>query len=239
MPDLSFLIFVGLASVIGAIVQSSVGLGLGLVTAPIMTLLFPSLMPGALLVVAAILPMLTVAREMRHVDKAGLGWAFGGRLAGTPLGAWVVAAVPSRALGVAVGGMVLVAVGATMWSGIVPRNPGTLTAAGVLAGTTGTATSIGGPPMALLYQRESGPKVRSTLGVFFTIGALLSLFTLAVAGQLPSRQVNAGLALTPFVLAGFLLAGPVRRFVDDGRLRVGILIVTSASALTLIVRSLL
>jgi uncharacterized membrane protein YfcA len=238
VPDVSFLVIGGLAAVVGAIVQSSVGLGLGLVAAPIVMLLFPSLMPGSLLVAACVLPLFTLTREVRHADISGLGWAFGGRLLGTPLGVWVVAAVPSRALGVAVGGMVLAAVGATTWSGLVPRNAGTLTAAGMLAGATGTATSIGGPPLALLYQREAGPTVRATLAIFFTIGALLSLITLAAIDQLPTRQVIAGLALTPFILAGFVAAGPVRRYLDSGRLRTGILIVTTASALALIVRSL-
>jgi uncharacterized protein len=239
VPDVSFLVIGGLAAVVGAIVQSSVGLGLGLVSAPIVMLLFPSLMPGSLLVAACVLPLFTLTREVRHADIGGLGWAFAGRLLGTPLGVWVVAAVPSRALGVAVGGMVLAAVGATTWSGLVPRNAGTLTAAGLVAGTMGTATSIGGPPLALLYQREAGPTVRATLAIFFTIGALLSLITLAAIDQLPTRQVVAGLALTPFILAGFVAAGPVRRYLDAGRLRTGILVVTTASALALIVRSLL
>jgi uncharacterized protein len=153
MPDVDFLVIGGLAAIVGAIVQSSVGLGLGLIAAPIVTL--------------------------------------------------------------------------------------TLATAGVIAGTTGTATSIGGPPLALLYQREPGPEVRATLAAFFTIGALLSLITLAAVDQLPADQVIAGLALTPFALAGFLIAGPVRRYLDAGRLRTGILIVTSASAVALIVRSLL
>jgi uncharacterized membrane protein YfcA len=239
MPDINFLILGGSAAIVGAIVQSSVGLGLGLVAAPIVALLFPSLMPGSMLVAACVLPLFTLTREVRHADLTGLGWAFGGRLVGTPLGVWVVAAVPARVLGMAVGGMVLAAVGATAWSGRVPRNRGTLAAAGVIAGATGTATSIGGPPLALLYQREAGPKVRATLAVFFTIGALLSLVTLGAVDQLPMDQVIAGLALTPFVLVGFVLAGPVRRFLDAGRLRTGILVVTSASAMALIVRSLM
>jgi uncharacterized membrane protein YfcA len=239
VPDVSFLVIGGLAAVVGALVQSSVGLGLGLVSAPIVMLLFPSLMPGSLLVAACVLPLFTLTREVRHADINGLGWAFGGRILGTPLGVWVVAAVPSRALGVAVGAMVLAAVGATTWSGLVPRNAGTLTAAGIVAGATGTATSIGGPPLALLYQREAGPTVRATLAIFFTIGAVLSLVTLAAIDQLPMDQVVAGLALTPFVFAGFVAAGPVRRYLDAGRLRTGILVVTTASALALIVRSLM
>jgi uncharacterized membrane protein YfcA len=239
MPEVGFLVIGGLAAIVGAVVQSSAGLGLGLVAAPIVTLLFPSLMPGSLLVAACVLPLFTLAREVRHADISGLGWAFGGRVVGTPLGVLVVTAVSQRALGVVVGGMVLAAVAASAWSGLVPRNRSTLTAAGVIAGATGTASSIGGPPLALLYQREAGPKVRATLAVFFTIGALMSLFTLAAVDHLPMDQVVAGLALTPFVLAGFVLAGPLRRFLDAGRLRTGILVVTTASAVALIVRSLL
>ncbi|MFF5263613.1 sulfite exporter TauE/SafE family protein [Actinomadura viridis] len=239
MGSLDFLLVGGLAVLVGAIVQSSVGLGVGLVATPIVTMFFPSMMPGAILVAATVLPLATLAQEVRFADLKGLGWAFGGRLVGTPLGVWVVAAVPGRVLGTLVGVMVLAALGAGLWSGHVPRNPGTLTTAGLIAGTTGTASAIGGPPIALLYQREDGPKVRATLAVFFTGGALLSLATLAVAGQLPGEQVGAGLALTPFVLAGFLAAGPVRRYVDDGRMRTAILGVVGASAVTLIVRSLI
>jgi uncharacterized membrane protein YfcA len=238
VPATEFLLFGGLAALVGAIVQSSVGLGVGLVATPIVTMLFPHLMPGSLLVAAAVLPLATLAREVRHADLQGLRWAFGGRLAGTPLGVWVVAVVPSRVLGVLIGGMVLAALGAGLWSGRVPRNRGTLITAGAVAGATGTASAIGGPPLALLYQYEKGPRVRATLAVFFTVGAVLSLITLAVAGQLPGEQVAAGLALTPFVLVGFLVAGPVRRYVDEGRMRVAILVVVGSSALTLIVRSL-
>ncbi|MFB4314677.1 sulfite exporter TauE/SafE family protein [Actinomadura sp. 21ATH] len=238
MPGLDFLVIGGLAALVGAIVQSSVGLGVGLVATPIVTMLFPSLMPGSILVAATVLPLATLAQEVRHADLKGLGWAFGGRLAGTPLGVWVVAAVPVRTLGVFIGAMVLAALGAGLWHGRVPRNPGTLATAGLVAGATGTASAIGGPPIALLYQHESGPRVRATLAVFFTGGALISLLTLAAAGQLPAEQVTAGLALTPPVLAGFLLAGPVRRYVDDGRMRTAILVVVAASAVTLIVRSL-
>ncbi|GAA1572642.1 sulfite exporter TauE/SafE family protein [Actinomadura kijaniata] len=239
MPHLDFLVVGGLAVLLGAIVQSSVGLGVGLVATPVVTLLFPTLMPGAILVAATVLPLATLAREIRHADLRGLGWAFAGRVAGTPLGVWVVASVPPGPLGAVIGLVVLAALAASLWSGDVPRNRATLAAAGLVSGATGTASSIGGPPIALLYQRESGPRVRATLAVFFTVGALLSLLTLAATGQLPYRQVTAGLALTPFVLAGFAVAGPLRRHLDAGRMRTGILVVVGASAVTLVVRSLM
>ncbi|WP_281690135.1 sulfite exporter TauE/SafE family protein [Pseudonocardia thermophila] len=239
LPEPDFVIIGGVAALVGAIVQSSVGLGVGLVATPIVTLLFPSLMPGSILIAATVVPLLTLSRELRHADLRGLGWAFLGRVAGTPLGVWVVAAVSTQVLGAVVGLVVLAALAASAWSTQVPRNPVTLTAAGMVAGATGTATAIGGPPIALLYHRESGPRVRATLAVFFVVGALLSVLTLAVTGELPVVQVTAGLVLTPFVAAGFWLSGPLRRYLDAGRMRVAVLVVVGASALTLIGRSLL
>ncbi len=239
VPHFDFVLVAGLAALLGAIVQGSVGLGVGLVATPVVTMLFPSAMPGSILVVGAILPLATLSREIRHADLRGLGWACGGRLAGTPFGVLIVAAVPARVLGVAVGGLVLAAVGVTTWSAKVPRNPATLTAAGVVGGATGTATAISGPPIALLYQRESGPRVRATLAAFFALGALLSLVMLAAAGRLPASQITAGLALTPFVLVGFVAAGPLRRHLKGPRMRAALLTVIAASALTLITRSLL
>ncbi|MFB4295687.1 sulfite exporter TauE/SafE family protein [Actinomadura sp. NTSP31] len=238
MPPPDFLLIGGLAALLGAIVQGSVGLGVGLVATPIVTMLFPDLMPGAILVTALALPVATLAQEVRHAELRGLGWAFGGRLVGTPAGVWLVAAAPDRVLGVAIGVTVLAALAVTTWAREVPRNRRTLAVAGVISGTTGTASGIGGPPIALLYQRESGPRVRATLAVFFIAGALLSLATLAAAGRLPARQVTAGLELLPFVLAGFLAAGPLRRYLDAGRLRLALLIVVGASATVLIVRNL-
>ncbi len=238
MPHLEFLVFCGLAALIGAVVQSSVGLGVGLVATPVVTMLFPSLMPGAILVMALLLPVATLAQEFGHADLRGIGWAFAGRVAGTPAGVWLVAAVPDRALGVVIGFFVLAALAATSWTREVPRNRRTLAAAGLVSGTTGTASGIGGPPIALLYQRESGPRVRATLAVYFIVGALLSLVTLAAAGQLPAVQVVAGLALMPFVLVGFAAAGPLRRYLDAGRLRAALLIVVGSSAVALIVRNL-
>ncbi|QFG20725.1 sulfite exporter TauE/SafE family protein [Actinomadura sp. WMMB 499] len=237
--DPNFLIVGGVAALLGAVVQSSVGLGVGLVATPVITMLFPSLMPGTILVVAAVLPLATLAQEARHVELRGIGWAFGGRVAGTPLGVWLVAAVPARALGVVIGFFVLAALAATAWTREVPRNRRTLTAAGLIAGTTGTASGIGGPPIALLYQRESGPRVRATLALFFVAGTLISLAALAAFGRLSGEQVTAGLTLVPFVLAGFFVAGPLRRYLDAGRLRIALLIVVGASAVTLIVRNLM
>jgi hypothetical protein len=107
------------------------------------------------------------------------------------------------------------------------------------AGTTGTATSIGGPPIGLVYQQETGPRIRATLSLYFVVGNLLALAALAAAGHLPGRALSAGLLLAPCAMAGFVIASRLRGFLDRGRIRVAVLLVAAASAIILIGHSLL
>lgn len=99
--------------------------------------------------------------------------------------------------------------------------------------------SIGGPPLALLYQREPGPRVRATLGAYFVLGALLSLGALAAAGHVNGRQLAVGTALVPFLVAGFAASGPLRRVLDARGLRTPVLALSAGSALLLVARSVL
>ncbi len=235
----ALILALGLCVAVGGFVQSGIGLGLGLVAAPVVTLLDPALMPGSMLVAGASLPLLILAREAWHTDWRGVSWALAGRVAGTAGGIWVLAAVSLRALGIVVGGMVLAVVVLSAVKAAVPRNRATLLTAGVISGVTGTATSIGGPPVALLYQAESGPRVRATLSVFFCIGNSLALAALAASGRLPGRDVAAGLAFIGCAAAGFAVAAGLRRFLDAGRTRAAVLTAAAGSAIILIVHSAL
>lgn len=238
MSLVTVLAVAGLAAAVGGLVQSGVGLGVGLVTSPVLTLLDPALMPGTMLVTGTCLPLLILAREARHADWRGASWALAGRLAGTAAGVWVVAAVPLRALGLFIGGVVLAVVAVSSLGASLPRTAGTLLGAGVISGVSGTATSIGGPPVALLYQREKGPRVRATLSVFLFAGNLLALVALAASGHVPAGDIPAGLVLLACACAGFAAAARLRGYLDGGRIRAAVLLVTVASAVALIARSI-
>jgi uncharacterized membrane protein YfcA len=238
MPPTTVFLVAGIAAVLGALVQSGVGLGLGLVASPVVTLIDPALMPGSMLVAGSVLPVLILAREARHADWPGVSWALAGRLAGTAAGIWILTMVPLRALGILVGTAVLAVVAITSLGTELPRNRWTLVTAGVVSGTTGTATSIGGPPVALLYQREHGPRVRATMSLFLFVGNSIAITALALAGRLPVRDVETGLILLGCAAVGFAAGTRFRRFIDAGRVRVAVLLVAGASAIVLIVHSL-
>lgn len=234
-------VFVAIAAAVcvGAAAQGLVGLGVGLVAAPVTTMLEPDLMPGVLLWLAAAMPVVTLLRERDRIDWRGLAWAVPARIPGTVVGVGLVAAFAESQLGVAVALIVLAAVALTVRTVTWPVTPGTLATAGFVSGVTGTATSIGGPPLALLYQHRHPREIRCTLAVYFLLGALLSLGGLAVGGQLAWRDLGVAVLLLPALVAGFGISRVLHRHVDTRHLRAGILLVCSAGAVVLLVRSLL
>jgi uncharacterized membrane protein YfcA len=219
-------------------VQGTVGLGLGLVAAPVATLLEPRLVPELMLWLALAFALQTVATEHRGTDWRGLAWALPSRVLGTVVGVWVVAAAPQPVLGVAVAVMVLVSVALTARTVTLPVNRVSLPVAGFVSGVTGTATSIGGPPLAILYQHSRPGVIRPTLAAYFAIGAAFSLVGLGVAGELRADVALLSLLLAPLLVVGFLASVPVRRLVPPTRIRGLVLGVCAASSLVLLVVSL-
>ncbi len=224
---------------LGSAVQSVVGLGLNLVSAPVVTLLAPSLMPELPLALAVLLPLATLATDRAEVDWRGLAWVLPARVVGTVLGVALLGWFTTRELGVAVGVMVLVAVALTWRAVEVPVTRPSLLAAGFVAGASGTTTSIGGPPVALLYQHRSPQQVRSTLAVFFSVGALVSLAAIALGGQFHTAALPVTLLLAPVLVVGAVSGSRLRGLLPARATRVAVLVVCAASGLLVLGRTLL
>jgi uncharacterized membrane protein YfcA len=229
---------VALAVLLGSTVQAVVGLGIGLIAAPVITLFAPQLMPGVLISLALVLPCITLVHDHHDIDWHGLNWSLPSRVLGTTLGVWVVATFTESQLGLFIGTMVLLASLVTWRAVTVPINRTSLSVAGFIGGVTGTATSIGGPPFALLYQHRPPTQIRTTMAVYFLIGAGISLVGLAISGDLERHQVAVAGLLLPAVGLGVLLGVPLRRVLPAHVVRPAVLAVSALSALVLIVRSL-
>lgn len=228
------LLIAGLVVLVGSIIQGMAGFGLNLIAGPILALLDPSLVPVPVLVVASVTASMAMFRERHGTDWRGVGWAMVGRLPGNLLGMVALVALPAAGFSVAIAVSVLVCVALSLvtWQ---PRvNRSSLVVAGVASGTFGTAASIGGPPIALLYQNSPGPTVRATLGAYFLFSSVSSLLTLGIAGQVQRSHWASALVLLPFMGLGFLVSSPMRRFLDAGRLRYAVLAIAGVSAVILL-----
>jgi uncharacterized membrane protein YfcA len=223
---------------VGAAIQGSVGFGANLVALPVVAVIEPEAVPATLMLLILPLAVAMVGRERHGVEWRDVGWLMLGRLPGTVIGALVVAAVAGNTLSVLAGAGVLAAVAMTLPSRAVPVTRGTAVVAGVVSGAMGTATSIGGPPLALLYQHHEGPRLRATLAATFALGTTLSLVGLLVAGALAGWHLALAAALLPGTLAGVAASGPLARRLDGGWLRVAVLAFAAVAGLVAVVRGL-
>lgn len=224
--------------VIAAALQGSIGFGLAVLSVPILTVVDPVFTPIPILILSLVVGAGTLLRERGDLDLEGLGWVISGRVPGAILGAWVLSVATERTLGIVIGVIVLLAV-AVLGSGwTVKLSRASRLIAGIVSGFSGTSAGIGGPPIALLYGRQAGPVVRSTLGAIFTVGITINLVILTLLGVLTTTDIGVAIMLTPAMVVGFVISGRLRPHVEGERVRIGILIVSSVAALSLLVSSL-
>jgi uncharacterized membrane protein YfcA len=92
--------------------------------------------------------------------------------------------------------------------------------------------------VAILYQHASGPQVRSTLALIYTVASALVIVMLAAFGQFGAADAAAALALVPGFLLGYWIANRLRRRLDAGTTRPLVLGVSGAAAVALFLRGL-
>ena len=238
MTDWPVVLWLGGALVAGAFVQSSIGFGLAVVAAPFVIVLAPDLMPGSLLVASFSLPVAQLLLAPLDIAWRQLGGALLARRALNPLGVVAVALLSVRSLSIAVAVLILVTVATSLTTLEIRMTSRNAAAAGAVAGVSGTATSIGGPFLALVLQHERPERVRSTLAAFFVVGAVMAIASLSVAGEFTRAQLLAGLAWLPFIALGYAVAAPVRRHLRTEHLRRAVLAFSALAGASLLLRAL-
>jgi len=222
---------------IGATVQASIGIGLGMIAAPMLAFADPDFIPATIML--AVLPLtFTIAWADRiHVERRDVGFALVGRVPGVVLGALVVAALSDRVLAVMVALSVLIAVAASLTGRLFRPTDTSLVIAGLASGFAGTTTGVGGPPMALTYQNSDPATMRSTISAFFAIGSLLSLAALALAGEVGKRQLQLTGLLLPSVALGVITARLLKDRLNPTIIRPTVLVVCTITAAALLIET--
>lgn len=223
------------AVLVAAFVQGTTGLGFALIVAPVIGIVAPELLPVFLLVLMIPLNAYVAWRERGALDLSGAGWVTGGRFVGTFGGLWVLAVVPVTELNLLIGVATVLAVIITLLApGFTPTRPAYL-AAGAVTGVTETATGVGGPPLALVYQHQPAPVLRSTVAVCFIAGEVISLGILLAAGAIHAEQLINAALLLPALALGALLSRYVHHRLDNVWMRRVVLAFAFVSGATLII----
>lgn len=237
--DVNVVEFAGAVVVVvfAAAVQGTIGLGFNIVAVPVMSLIDPVLAPVPQLILSLPQTAAAAAREHHGVDRSGLLWILAGRLPGALIGVWLLAIATQRALDLMIGGLVLIAV-TILVSGVQIRRTAPVEfSAGVFAGVSSYVSTIGGPPMALLYSRAEGPTIRSTLGVLFFVGTSITVIARILAGDISRSDWLIGLSLLPAAALGFGMSSWLKGRARPHHLRIAIFAISAAAATGLLVRA--
>lgn len=233
---------------VGSTLQAALGIGLGLLAAPLLALLAPEFVPGPLLASVLGLTLFVLLRERRAVRLRGVGWALVGRVPGTLIGAWIVTRLAKDRLDVALGALLLVCVATSLWADRLrrrgddgePPEPGAhwLGLAGLFSGISGTSAGVGGPPIALVLRHYAPEAMRATMSGFFLVGVTISLASLFAVGEMGAAQLRATSQLLPAVFLGTLASIPARRRIDRQLAQRLVLGLSGSAAFALLLRGL-
>ncbi|MCI2423533.1 sulfite exporter TauE/SafE family protein [Saccharopolyspora sp. K220] len=219
---------------VAAFVQGTAGVGFALIVAPVVGLVEPSLLPVFLLALMIPLNLYVAGRERGSLDKLGAGWITAGRFVGTFGGLWVLVAVPVAQLNLLIGGSTVLAAVVTLIAPKFTPGRGAFLAAGAITGVTETATGVGGPPLALVYQHRPAAVLRSTVAVCFIVGECISLVVLLSTGRVGLHQLWLALLLLPALVLGAGLSRYVHHRLDGPLMRLSVQLFAIVSGVVLL-----
>ncbi|MEX2470035.1 MAG: sulfite exporter TauE/SafE family protein, partial [Pseudohongiellaceae bacterium] len=209
---------------VGSFIQSSIGFGLAIIAAPVLFFIEPLFVPAPITVSALTLSLANARRHRHAISFTGLRAAIAGRIPGTVAGGLLLLLIDQQALALWIGVTVLLAVVVSLTRIRVRPTNGALFSAGFLSGFMGTSSSIGGPPMALVLQHETGDYIRANLAAFFVFSCVLSLAMLALVGRFGMSEILLSLPLMPATLVGYWVAMRTLKYLPLGSVRLGSLL---------------
>jgi uncharacterized membrane protein YfcA len=222
-----------LVTAVASTLQATIGFGFGILSVPILYYVNPKLAPVPQLLLIAPLALSMVWRERKSLDLSGLGWVILGRVIGAGLGVALLNSASQFVLDISIAAVVLLAVTALTLIDTVPRNRTTELLAGTASGTGALVSSIGGPPLALLYRDSGGGALRSSLAVIFVLGLVITMSARIAGGLITQDDLIIGACLLPAIAFGLLLSRFLIGRIEGAPLRKAIIIVATLSAVTL------
>ena len=217
---------------LGALVQGVIGFGLAIISAPVLYIVAPDLVPGTLICLSAFIAMLTLRKHLKKLELAEMKYAIAGRLPGSVAGAYILAVASRQQMNLLMGAVVLFAVAVSLFPINIKASRSSLLAAGVVSGITGTTASIAGPPIALVMQNETGDRIRASMSAYFAFSNVISIVILAAANMFHWIHLKFALLLFPVVLSGSLVASKIAGKVDQQTIRMALLLLCSIAGIT-------
>jgi uncharacterized membrane protein YfcA len=221
---------------VGAAIQSAVGIGLALIVVPLLVLLEARFVPGPMLFASIILALATAWRERGAIAGDQLKISLLGLVISTAIGAAALSLIPAGNLPKVFGLLILVAVIISVSGFSVQPTALVLVVGAAASGIMGTMVGIHGPPIALVFQNAGPERARANLGAFFAVGYSASVAALVWMGVFGPTELALSFILIPGVLLGWLIGPQIARFLNTRRTRAAILSISAITACVILMK---
>lgn len=231
-------------ALVAGIVRGFTGFGLALIVVTALAVVAP---PVAIAPIAIMLDLFASVRMLPHVhrdvDRQGVLLMTLAALPMIPVGVWLLAVVDEEAMRLAIGVVVLFAVGC-IGAGFGlkrPPGPGLKVLTGVFVGLMNGSAGIPGPPIILLYLSSPLPAavLRATAVALFLLTDLVALIGVSVAGLVDLELVLRFLIMVPVVEIGVLIGSRCYGIADPAHIKRAALALLAFLAIVAIGRVLL
>lgn len=234
MIDLALLVQSTIVMLFASILQATVGYGFGLIAVPLLLIINTQFVPAPLIIASLFLMGLVAAQNRFALTGHRIWPLILGLVIGAPVGAHLFAILDRNLFIYLVSSAVALGLFVSFLHITVPINSTSQLLSGIASNVLGTATGLGGAPIALLYQHESGAQIRAVLSSTFFVGGALSLLALWWAGFLTTSTLFLSAYLLPGIFMGALLGKLLSPRIDAGFSRAAILIISTIGLLYLI-----
>ena len=204
--DPTIFIVVLIVVTLAAALQSLSSLGIGVIAAPILVMIDPAYISAPILMLGLVLSLLNTVRYRQKLRFGNIRIALLGRFIGSLSAIVLLSLLPPIFFTLCFTILIILSVFLTYSHFQVNYSSRNLFIGGFFSGLAGTSTSIGGPPIALVYQNSDPNFARAELSLFFLVATLISLALLFISGNFSYYQLQLTMPLLPAIFIGFGLS---------------------------------
>ncbi|MBF0308637.1 MAG: sulfite exporter TauE/SafE family protein [Magnetococcales bacterium] len=223
--------------VMGAAFQGATGFGFALLVSPWIVLLAPELFPGPLMMCSLLLTSMTILRDGMALDRKNIQYSLIGYFPGLVIASALLIYMEGPYFSYFCGSMIILSALLSYFTFSFEPRPVLVSLAGAFSAILNLTTTIGGPPMLLVWQNLRTQPLRAQLAAFFIGGGVLSITTLISIHRFAWNDFIHGLQQFPWVVLGFLLSFRVARHLDQSSIRPLILTAAAIGGMLILFRA--
>ena len=235
---LSDILWGSLIVFLGALLQSSSGIGFALIVTPCFLLLSPDYVPVPSLILACFLSILNLFRFKHSLDFKKVNFILLGRLPGSVLAVIILGFFNFIILNIFIGAALIVSTLLTILRWQVQPNFRNLFLGGFFGGIIGTISGMGGPAVAIVLQNCPKKIFLGTISFYFILGNIISLIILSIADIANITHFILSLLWIPSAIVGFVLASFIVTRINAENFKRIIQVICLLAGVSLVIKSI-